>query len=525
MKTYLAIFFVAAFSSITFTPLLRRLCERFGLLDEVTDARRVHRKPVPRLGGVAIYFSILFALSLLLLIHNDLTTALRSIRWKFPAILIPSTLVFLFGVYDDLRGTKAPAKFVVQGLAGVLLYAMGGRIEVLSIPFVGPVELPYAVGFALTVIWVVGISNAFNLIDGIDGLAAGAALFASVVMVTVALMTFNPFVSVVAIAMTGALVGFLRYNFNPASIFLGDSGALFLGFLLAALSVQGTQKASTVVAVTIPLLAFGVPIVDMSVAMARRFLSGRPVFQGDREHIHHKLLERGWSQRRVALALYGVCALFGLLAMLLVVESGRTTGFILFVVGVALIFGLSHLRYHEVDELRASVQRNIGERRVRAAHNLRVRRACRALAEVKTLDEVFKTVERMLEIGEFDYVTARICFEDELTGETPGPSASDNDTAHKAITWSWGLGGVMSPARIDSLKEFWTLHLPLTTTRGCWGYITFYRELERSAIQLDVNYMVQIFRREISAAIERALTETAQPEQNEKVISVSKETH
>ena len=203
------------------------------------------------------------------------------------------------------------------------------------------------------------------------------------------------------LALTGALAGFLRYNFNPASIFLGDSGSLFVGFALAALSVQGMQKASMAVAVAIPILAFGLPVVDTSVTLARRFISGKPLFKGDREHIHHKLLARGWSQRRVVFVLYGVSAAFGLLAMLFVNSGNGLTAVILFVLGVALALALGNLRYHEIAELRASVKRNIGDRRTRAINNLRTRRACEALSSVASLDQLFDAVVEVLEAGEF----------------------------------------------------------------------------------------------------------------------------
>src|SRR5947209_7256403 len=219
MKTYFALFLIAASASLILTPLLRRFCERYRLVDEPKDNRRVHQKAVPRLGGVAIFLSILIALSVLALVNNLLTRALHPEFRGIAVLLACGLLVLLLGIYDDLRGANA----TVTG---------------------------------------------------------------------------------VALALTGALAGFLRYNFNPASIFLGDSGSLFIGFALAALSIQGSQKASTAVAVAIPILACGLPVVDAGVTIARRFVSGKPIFQGDREHIHHMLLARGWSQRRVELVLY-----------------------------------------------------------------------------------------------------------------------------------------------------------------------------------------------------------------------------
>ena len=397
MKTYFALFLISACASLTLTPLLRRFCERYQLLDEPQGDRRVHQKAVPRLGGVAIFLSLGIALSVLPLVNNLLTQTLRPDLREIVVFLVCGFLVLMLGVYDDLRGANAAVKFAGLSAVTVLFYVLGGRIEGLSIPFVGNVTLHPILGFLLTLVWVVGIANAFNLIDGVDGLASGSALFSSLVLLTVSLIQGKALVAVIALVLTGALAGFLRYNFNPASIFLGDSGSLFVGFALAALSIQGSQKASTAVAVAIPILAFGLPMVDTSVAIARRFLSGKPIFQGDREHIHHMLLERGWSQRRVALVLYGVSALFGLLAMLFVNSGNSLTAVVLFVVGAAVVLALGKLRYHEVDELRASVKRNIGERRVRAANNLRMRRACQAVSSASTLDELFDGVLEVLE--------------------------------------------------------------------------------------------------------------------------------
>jgi UDP-GlcNAc:undecaprenyl-phosphate GlcNAc-1-phosphate transferase len=509
MKTYFAIFSIAAVAALVITPVLRRLCQRLNWLDHAVDDRRLHDRPVPRLGGIAIYLAFAAGLVPLILLHNLLTNDLASIKWKFFTILAPSTLILLFGIYDDLRGTKAPAKFAAQIVAAILLFSLGGRIEILSIPFVGTVELPIYLSFALTIIWTVGLSNAFNLIDGLDGLAAGAALFATFVMLSVALVIYNPFVAVVAMALTGSLIGFLRYNFNPASIFLGDSGALFLGFLLAALSVQGMQKASTVVAVAIPLLAFGLPVVDTGVAVVRRFISGKPLFKGDREHIHHKLLERGWSQRRVALSLYGICAILGLMAMLFVVQTSRTAGLVLFVVAVCSILGIGHLRYQEVDELKASVKRNVGERRVRAANNLRIRRAGKALSKARELSDIFRALEGIFESGEFVFATACLSSDGRVEPTLAGISDStDFWTSHEkpgrdgVAFWSWGTDGITA-ADVFGSKSHWCLRIPLATDRGAWGYLNLYRSFDAGPLGLDVNYLCGFLRDELAGAVER----------------------
>ncbi|MEJ7709659.1 MAG: MraY family glycosyltransferase [Pyrinomonadaceae bacterium] len=191
MNTYLLLFIVATCSSLIITPLVRRLSEHFGWLDVPEDDRRVHQRAVPRLGGIAIFASVAIALAMLGLLDNRVTQALDSSSTQLFAVLVPATLVFLFGVYDDLFGASSRLKFIVQGLAGALLFTMGGRIEALSLPLFGSVELPLVLSFVLTVIWTVGITNAFNLIDGMDGLATGAALFAALVMLTLSLIMGN----------------------------------------------------------------------------------------------------------------------------------------------------------------------------------------------------------------------------------------------------------------------------------------------------------------------------------------------
>ena len=516
MNTYFALFLIATFSALVITPLVRRLCERFKALDVPVDGRRVHTNATPRLGGLAIYASLMLALSTLPLVSNLLT---QSLRTHFPELfvaLVPATLVLLLGVYDDLRGTNATVKFLGLGLVASLFYAMGGRIETLAIPLVGSFHLPSTVGFLITVFWLVGISNAFNLIDGVDGLAAGAALFSSIVMLVVSLGKDNPLPIVVILVLCGALAGFLRYNFNPASIFLGDSGALFVGFLLAALSVLGAHKATTAVAVITPLLAFGLPVVDTSVTMARRLVSGQPMFQGDGEHIHHMLLARGWSQRRVVLILYAVCAVFGLLATIFTKTSSPTTGVSLFVIAVAVTIAVGHLRYHEMEEIRAGVKRSVSDRRIRLANNIRVRRASLALSKASNLNELFEGMRQMLESGEFVFASVRLgqagngeSNERALKLAGNGRATKGAEVRNGRISWSWKRAGVETDEVVGS-PRFWSLRLPLATERGDWGWINLYREFTSDPLLVDMNYLSDLFRQELSEAAERVLRASEQ---------------
>ena len=453
MKTYFALFLISTFASLIITPLIRRFCQRFKLLDVPTDGRRVHTHGIPRLGGIAIFVSMLLALSTLPLISNLLTESLRAHTAGLFVVLVPTALVLLLGAYDDLRGANAVVKFVGLGIIAALFYSMGGRIETLAIPFLGAIHFPPAIGFLITVFWLVGIANAFNLIDGMDGLAPGAALFSAIVILIISLVSENPLTIVITLVLCGALAGFLRYNFNPASIFLGDSGSLSVGFLLAALSVVGVQKATTAVAVITPILAFGLPVVDTGVTMARRLVGKRPLFEGDGEHIHHMLMARGWSQRRVALILYGVCAAFGLLATLFTRTSPPLTGVVLFVASVVVVIGVGQLRYHEVDELRAGVKRTVGHRRLRVANNVRVRRAGLALSKASSLNEVFEALSNMLEFEEFAYANVQLG----QTGRAQAGEGAFNaieqrrplqqvEFSRGQITWAWKRDAVEAEA-------------------------------------------------------------------------------
>jgi UDP-GlcNAc:undecaprenyl-phosphate GlcNAc-1-phosphate transferase len=523
LKTYFALFLIATTAALLITPLIRRMCQRFKLLDVPTDGRRVHKHGIPRLGGLAIYVSMMLALATLPLVSNLLTQSLQPYSKDLLIALVPASLVLLLGVYDDLRGTNATVKFVCLGLIAALFYWMGGRIEILAVPFFGSIELPPAVGFFITVFWLVGIANAFNLIDGMDGLAPGAALFSSIVILVLSLTQEKPLMIVVSLVLCGALAGFLRYNFNPASIFMGDSGALFVGFLLAALAVIGTQKATTAVAVLTPILAFGLPVVDTGVTVARRLVGGRPIFQGDSEHIHHMLLARGWSQRRVALSLYAVCAVFGLLAALFTKTSSPQTGFVLFVIAVAVTVAVGHLRYHEVDELRAGVKRTVGDRRIRVANNIRVRRASLSISKASTLIELFDAIGLMLEFREFACANVQLgqagrgeVNERALKAIDPRLTDHSIEFRNGRVFWSWQRDG-MNKDHVTGSSEYWCFRLPLATEKGEWGWLNLYRPIDAPPLLLDLNYLTGLFRSELSEAAERVFEPFTQTDKVDKI--------
>jgi hypothetical protein len=246
--------------------------------------------------------------------------------------------------------------------------------------------------------------------------------------------------------------------------------------------------------------------------MARRLIGGRPIFEGDGEHIHHMLLARGWSQRRVALILYAVCAAFGLVAALSTKTASPVTGFVLFVIAAAVIVAVGHLRYHEVDELRAGVRRTVGNRRVRVANNVRVRRAGLALSKASSLNEIFAALQRMLEFEQFAYARVQLG----QVGHGDGSEKAFRDAAQRQpsspleltngrIVWIWKRDDINEDATLDG-GNYWCFRLPLSTANGEWGWINFYRPLAGPPLLLDMNYLAGFLRMELSQAAERVIT-------------------
>jgi UDP-GlcNAc:undecaprenyl-phosphate GlcNAc-1-phosphate transferase len=327
-------FLIALAISWWLTPEIRSRALKLGLVDKPGEARRIHKKPVPRLGGVAIYMSVLTTVVTLIAIAGRLPKDARGVEGIL-GIAVGGTLVFVLGLIDDLEPIRALYKLVIQILAGCTAYSLGVRIKTIPLPdnlhfdlgFIhmhGSIDLgPF--GMPLTVLWLVGVANAVNLIDGMDGLAAGVSAISALTIWSVALgpEIHRPFAALMAAVIAGALLGFLRWNFNPARIFLGDSGAYLTGFILAAISITGVVKGvatGTVIVPTALLVVFILffPLLDTTWAVIRRTAKGRNPLSPDRQHLHHRLLDTGLDQKKVAYIIYGVSALLGLLAAFLV---------------------------------------------------------------------------------------------------------------------------------------------------------------------------------------------------------------
>jgi UDP-GlcNAc:undecaprenyl-phosphate GlcNAc-1-phosphate transferase len=307
MLFYLLIFLVAFVSTLLLTPVVRILALKIGAVDNPND-RKVHKKPTPRLGGLAIYFGFLLAIFAGLGASNLLNLGLKINHTAIFGIIISGTILLLLGFLDDLRGVRPSVKFLVQIAAASLAIYFGIEIGFLKNPFNGFIFLG-AASIPLTIFWLVGITNAVNLIDGLDGLASGITAIASITLFFVALKTNQPVAAIILLALAGAAAGFLKFNFNPATVFLGDSGSLFMGFVLASASVIGVLKSTLVIALLIPVLILAVPIYDTASAIIRRIRAKVYIFEADDAHIHHKLLEAGLSHREAVMAIYFVCLL------------------------------------------------------------------------------------------------------------------------------------------------------------------------------------------------------------------------
>ncbi len=295
--------FLLAFLS---TPFVKKLAKKIGAIDIPKDKRRMHTDSVPLIGGLAIFLGFLVS-----------TVIFAEIDIKIIAILSGALIMVMLGVFDDKYALGAKFKLMIQIIAAAIPVIAGVRIERIILPFLksGGIEFGW-LAYPITILWIVALTNAVNLIDGLDGLAAGVSAIASFSMFLIALMQGNYVIAVMSAALVGACCGFLPYNFSPASIFMGDTGSTFLGFVMASLSVLGLFKIHAIISFAVPFIAFGIPIFDTSFAIFRRIKEHRPIMSPDRGHLHHRLVDMGFSHKQAVLIIYAICIVLGAVAVL-----------------------------------------------------------------------------------------------------------------------------------------------------------------------------------------------------------------
>ncbi len=331
--------------SFALSPLVKSFAYKIGAIDVPKDARRMHKKPTPRLGGLAIFLGFLFSILLFV----------RPIDRQLQGILLGSVMIVVLGVVDDSAPLRAGFKFLVQIAAALVAVFHGVVVQILSNPNVFSDEPYWYLGWAsipITVLWIVGITNSVNLIDGLDGLANGVSTISALTVLVIALLVSEAQTAVIMAALVGACIGFMPYNKNPAQMFMGDTGSTFLGFVLSTISIQGLFKYYAIISFAVPFLILGLPMFDTLFAIVRRLAHGQNPMSPDRGHIHHRLIDMGLNQKQAVAALYVVSSILGLSAVVLTTGGAMRAMTFLFAVAVVAFFAARIIFPREIAETR-----------------------------------------------------------------------------------------------------------------------------------------------------------------------------
>jgi UDP-GlcNAc:undecaprenyl-phosphate/decaprenyl-phosphate GlcNAc-1-phosphate transferase len=367
------------------TPLCRDLFLRLNIVDRPDTERKFHRGRIPRIGGIPIVLSYIGGLGLLLFLAPTSATISvqhRELLWS----LLPATgLVFLTGVIDDIFGLKPWQKLAGQTAAAVLAISLGARLagiqgHATSIWFSVPLSL----------LWLLTCTNALNLIDGMDGLASGVGLLATLATLLAAIFSHNLGLAMATVPLVGCLLAFLLYNFNPASIFLGDCGSLTIGFMLGCFGLIWSRRSGSMLGIAAPLMTLALPLIDVCLSIGRRYLRSVPIFQGDRGHIHHMIVARGFNQKAAALIMYGVCVIAALLALMETFGGYRFHGLIIAIFCVLVFVGVNYLGYVEISAARRTLSRKMVLSVVK--EEIYLTELTKAIAKVTTLQESWTVV-------------------------------------------------------------------------------------------------------------------------------------
>ena len=356
-----SLFFGSLFATAILTPLVMLLARRLGAVDS-GGHRKIYEGSMPLLGGLGILVPFVAVCALGSFTEVGLFAQTASMRTQFLMLGLGGIAIAALGVFDDVHGLRARYKLLIQIVIALGVVSTGPTLELLQLPLVGTVHLGPGVAILVGVVWVVGLMNAINIIDGVDGLAAGISLIAALGLLALAALGPYTFMILASVALAGSLVGFLPFNFHPAKIFLGDTGSMFLGYALAMITLMGAYKSEAAVIVIAPLLALGFPIFEAVLSMTRRLVRGAPIFGADALHTHHRLLSRGYSQRKVVLLLYSVSTILTSMAIVSrILPDGSPWEWVSPAIGAATLLGIvwlaGYLRTVRVDEVLQKRQR------------------------------------------------------------------------------------------------------------------------------------------------------------------------
>ncbi len=451
--------------ALILTPVLRNVLRRYGLVDYPDQTRKLHPRPVPNMGGIPIALAYLASFGVLMITGQKYAAA-APVNLALALRLFPAAaIVFAAGLLDDRFKLQPVQKLLAQLAASGAACWAGVRITGISAH-----HLPPWLSVLVTIIWLIGCANAFNLIDGMDGLAAGVGLFATATTLIAALIQNNLPLAIATAPLAGALLGFLRYNFNPATIFLGDSGSLLVGFLLGCFGAIWSQKSATVLGMTAPLMALSIPILDACLSIVRRFLLRKPILRGDRGHIHHRLMARGLTQRRAALLLYGVCALGAVFSICQSLTANHYAGVVILVFCTVTWTGIQHLGYVEFDQARRMILRRGFRETLNAELTLRAFE--QAFLAGKTPESRWLALKEVCRTLGFAEVRWR----------------SPDSEYHEAV---WSIDG----------DAGWVLRVPI----GHESYLDLTRPNGASALGINVGLLADIMRRTLG---DRELAQT-----------------
>ncbi|OON98105.1 MAG: undecaprenyl-phosphate alpha-N-acetylglucosaminyl 1-phosphate transferase [Epulopiscium sp. Nele67-Bin005] len=331
LNLYVIAFIMSFVIAYCMTPVSKKIAFKVGAVAQPRK-RDMHSEPIPRMGGIAIVSGVMITL---LLLYPNITTLDTTQTF---GIIAGGLIIFILGVCDDIFELGSKLKLTIQIIASLVVALSGVQIEFIGIPFFDEIGLLDTLTVPVTVIWIVGVTNAVNLIDGLDGLAAGVSSIASICLMILSINSGYPIAVFLTATLAGACLGFLPYNFNPASIFMGDTGSTFLGFMLAVTSILGLLKTYTLGTIFVAILILGLPIFDTAFAIIRRFLAGKPIMSPDRGHLHHRLVDRGYTHKHAVVTLYGVSGIFGLSAIAFVKHDIRFVIAVFILMGILLYF-------------------------------------------------------------------------------------------------------------------------------------------------------------------------------------------
>ncbi len=491
MTTILTIFLLSLLFSLMLTPLVGRTSKKLGLFDCPSD-RKVHECQIPRTGGIGIFVSF-FLPFFIAEFYPTLITDKVVLDLQMVTLIAGAFIVFFMGLSDDIKGLGPWKKLTIQIIAATIAFSGGSKIETISLLWSNSSINLGLISYPATIIWYLAVINAINLVDGLDGLAAGISFFVSLILLIFCLANQKFYIAMGLAALAGGTLGFLRYNFNPASIFMGDCGSYFLGYMLATLSINGSIKSQATVAITIPIIALGLPLIEVIFSPIRRFIQGQRLFLPDKNHLHHRLLMMGFTHKGAVFVLYTFTLFLGGVALLIVNVKDYKAGIVLMLVAFVIIIGirrLGYLEYLAADKVYGwfrDISDEAGFSRERRSFlNIQME-----ISQSKNLEELWGKVSHAFKKLDFDMVEMRI----RMSGE--------NVSKTNTISYIWTSNTFKRYEDICN-EYIMKLEMPLLSKeRGIYGNLWIIKDLKRDSLSHYTLRRVEHLRRTIMAVLDR----------------------